>query len=174
MTTKTMTLTVGKPLGVTPPLEGYMPVLNGASFDIIAFFSGLTEKQKNDWLRGKIRYGLYIENDIPMFLLDLGKTWSLDFYFNMHQEREELRKLFFEGDPGHAKIILTLISYSDAIVQGIRTIGIEPKIMLALKEACFEQLSIFSDKHDCFLAAEAILHGNSSKALRKKGETFLN
>ena len=78
MTTETMTITIGKPLGVTPPFEGYMPVLNGSSFSIIAFFSRVTIQDRKDWLVGKAQYGLYSENGIPIFLLDLGKTWSLD------------------------------------------------------------------------------------------------
>ena len=88
----------------------------------------------------------------------------------MHQEWEDLRKLFFEGDPNNTKIILTLVSCSDAIVQGIRTIGIEPKVMMSLKEACFDQLSRYSNKDDCFLAAEAILQANDSKAFSGKVE----
>ena len=170
MSTEKTTLTVGQPLGVTPPFQGYMPVLNGSSFDILAFFKGLTEKDTREWLKGKVRYGLHVQNGIPVFLLDLGKTWSLDVYFNMHQENEDLRKAFFEGDPAHTQIMLALISYSDAVVQGIRTIGIDPEVMMALKEACFDQLSRYSDKDDCFLEAETILQSNSSKALRKKAE----
>lgn len=165
-----MTLTVGQPLGVTPPFEGYMPVLNKASFDIIAFFSGLTPRDQRDWLKGKIRYGLFVENGIPIFLLDLGKIWSLDVYFNMHQEKEELRKEFFEGDPGQTQINLTLVSYTDTIVQGIRSIEVGQKFMMALKEACFDQLSRYSNKDDCFLEAEAILQATDSRSLRKKAK----
>ncbi len=168
MSTETMRFAVGKPLGVIPPLEGYMLVFNGASFDIIAFFSGLTKRDRKDWQQGTARYGLYVENDIPIFLLDLGKTWSLDVYFNMHQEQEELRKKFFEGDPGHTEISLVLVSCPEAVVQGIRTIEIEAKFMMALKEVCFDQLSQYSNKDDCFLTAETILQDADSKALRKK------
>ena len=168
MTTEKTTLKAGQPLGVTPPFEGYMPVLNRASFDIIAFFSGLTPRDQRDWVKGNIRYGLYVESDIPIFLLDLGKTWSLDVYFNMHQEKEEHRKEFFEGEPGFTKVNLTLVSYTDTIVQGIRTIEVGQKFMMALKEACFDQLSRYASKDDCFLAAETILQSADSKSLRKK------
>ncbi len=56
-------------------------VLDGMrKIPIIAFFSGVTIQDKKDWLVGKAQYGLYSENGIPIFLLDLGKTWSLDAY----------------------------------------------------------------------------------------------
>ncbi len=53
-----------------------MPVINGLSFDIIAFFTDLTKQEINVWLKGKIRYGVYIEESIPIFLLELGKAWQ--------------------------------------------------------------------------------------------------
>ena len=168
MTTETMTLTVGKPLGVTPPFEGYMPVLNGSSFSIIAFFSRVTIQDRKDWLVGKAQYGLYSENGIPIFLLDLGKTWSLDVYFNMLQENKNQRSQFLEGVQEDTKILLVLVSFPDAIVQCIRGIIIELKIMLALKEVCFDQLSRYSTQKDCSLAAKKILQAKDSKALRKE------
>ena len=167
MTTQTTTLTVGQTLGVTPPFEGYMPVLNGPSFDVIAFFSGLRDRDRKDWLKGRIKYGLHVENGIPLFLLDLGRTWSLDIYFNMLQENEEHRKEFFEGEMKHTRISLSLVSYPEAIVQSVRAIDIDPEFLMALKEACFDQLSKYANKDDCFLSAETILQANDSRSLRK-------
>jgi len=166
----TITMTVGQPIGCTPPKEGYMPVINGSSFDIIAFFSNLTDKEQRDWLQGKAGYGLYIENSIPLFLLDLGRAWSLDVYLNILQEDEDIRKNFFEGDPHHTQVILTLVSYSDAIVRGIRTIAIDPDIMIKLKEACFNQLTQYPSKEQCHRAAEELLARYDGNQLRSKAE----
>lgn len=167
----TTTLTVGQPIGFTPPKEGYMPVINGSSFDILAFFSNLTDKEQKDWLKGKARYDVYIENSIPVFLLDLGKTWSLDVFFNILQENEDIRKNFFEGDPNHTQISLILVSYSDSIIRGIRTIAIDTDIMLKLKEACFGQLVQYPSKEACQKAAEVILDKYNADQLRKKAKT---
>ena len=41
---------------------------------------------------------------------------------------------------------------------------------MELKEVCFDQLSKYSNKDDCFMAAEKILQAKDSKALRKKVE----
>ena len=75
---------VCEPIECKPPREGYMPVINGPSFDIIAFFSDLTKQEINDWLKGKIRYGVYIEESIPVSLLDLGKAWKLDIFLKFN------------------------------------------------------------------------------------------
>ena len=166
MTEERTTLTVGQPIGSTPPKEGYLPILNGPSFDIVAFYSQITQEQVDDWLKGKAEYGIYIESHIPVFILDLGSTWSLDVYVNILQEDEEARRQFFEGDPSHTGIHLILVSLEDAIVQGIRTIAIDPNVLAQIKEACFHQPSKFQSKDDCQRAAEGILDKFSSAALR--------
>lgn len=165
---ETSILNVGQALGSPPPSEGYMPVLNGASFDIFAFYSGLREKETKDWLKGKVRYGAFIEQSIPVFLLDLGKTWSLDVYFNMFHESEETRKPFFEGDPRSNRVALILASYPEPVIRAVRSIRVDPDLMIRIKEACFDQLSRYRSKDECFIEAEMILEQYDSKALRAK------
>jgi hypothetical protein len=166
MTEERTTFTVGQPIGSTPPKEGYMPILNGPSFDIVAFYSGITQDQLDDWLKGEAQYGIYIESRIPVFILDLGKAWSLDVYLNILREDEETRRRFFEGDPKHTEMHLILVSFEDAVVQAIRTIAIDPNIMVQIKEACFHQLSKFSTVEECQDTAEGILDKYNSAMLR--------
>ena len=64
-----------------------MPILNGPSFDIIAFYSGITRGNITNWLHGQILPGVYVEKSIPIFILDLGKTWRLDVYLNILWEQ---------------------------------------------------------------------------------------
>jgi len=166
MTEERTTLTVGQPIGSAPPKEGYMPVLNGPSFDIVAFYSDITQAQLDDWLKGEVQYGIYIESRIPVFILDLGLAWSLDVYLNILREDEETRRRFFEGDPEHTEIHLILVSFEDGVVQGIRTIAIDPNIMGQIKEACFQQLSKYSTIEECQDTAEGILDKYNSAMLR--------
>ena len=166
MTEARTTLTVGQPIGSNPPKEGYMPILNGSSFDIVAFYADITQEQLDDWLKGEVHYGIYIENRIPVLILDLGKSWSLDVFLNILREDEEGRRQFFEGDPKHTEIHLILVSFEDAVVQSIRTIAIDPNIMAQIKEACFNQPAKFSSKEDCQEAAEKILDKYNSATLR--------
>lgn len=165
---RTSNLSAGQSLQSAPPSEGYMPVLNQGSFDIFAFYSGLTEKEVKDWLKGKARYGVFIEQSIPVFLLDLGKAWSLDVYFNMFHETESTRKPFFESDPGSNRVAIILAAYPEPVVQAVRTLRIDPDLMIRLKEACFDQLSRYRSKDECFIEAEMILERYDSKALRAK------
>jgi hypothetical protein len=166
MTEERITLTVGQPLDVKPQCEGYMPVLNGPSFDIIAFYSNLTQEKIDDWLQGKIMHGVVVERSIPIFVIDLGKSWRMDIYLNILLEDEELQRKFFEGDLDQATIHLTLVSYSDSIIQGIRTIAIEPDLMSQIKEACFRQISVYKSAEECQDVAEEMMAKWSSEDLR--------
>ena len=166
MTEETMPLTVGQPLDITPSQEGYVPVLNGPSFDIVALYSDITQTGLNDWLYGPIQHGVYVEKSVPIFILDLGQTWNLDISLNILSEDEEIKKKFFESDPNYTRMHLILTSYPDTIVQAIRTIAIDPELMRIIKEVCFNQVSKYSSHEECQAAIEELRSKWSSKALR--------
>ncbi|MFW6178613.1 MAG: hypothetical protein ACOC43_09650, partial [Desulfohalobiaceae bacterium] len=146
----------GQKLGASPPKEGQMPVLNGPSLDVFAFYSGLAFKEIKDWSKGRMRMGLFVEKSIPFILLDLGRSWSLEIYLNMYQESEESRQQFFQGDPQETGIGLVLVSFPDAVVQCMRRTGLDSRLMLRLKEACFDQLTRYASSEECFVEAEMI------------------
>lgn len=159
---------IGEPLGVTPPADGHMPVLDQGSFDLITFASGLKSKAIKDWNKGKGSYGVYIEKSIPVFLLNLGTSWTIDVYFNVFLEPAEKRCHFFEDDPGTLSVHLYLVSTDNAVVRAFRSLELDPQEMLRLKEACFDQITCYSSKDECYIEAELLLHQMDSKALRRK------
>lgn len=165
---KTPKYSVGDCLGVTPPAEGHMPVFGQGSFDLITFASDLKPKAIKDWTRGKAAYGVYIEKSIPVFLLNLGPSWTLDVYLNIFLESTEVRRLFFEGDPKNLGVHLYLVSSADAVVRAVRSFELDPREMLRLKEACFDQLSSYPSKDECFIEAELLLNQMDSRTLRRK------
>ncbi len=159
---------VGDRLGVTPPAEGHMPIFGQGSFDLITFASGLKPKAIRDWTRGKAAYGVYIEKSIPVFLLNLGSSWTLDVYLNIFLESTAERRLFFEGDPKNLGVHLYLVSVTDAVVRAVRSLAFDPQEMLKIKEACFDQLSSYPSKDECFIEAELLLNQMDSQRLRRK------
>lgn len=165
---KTPKYSVGDCLGVTPPAEGHMPVFDQGSFDLITFASDLKPKAVKDWTRGRAAYGVYIKKSIPVFLLNLGSSWILDVYLNIFLESTEVRRLFFEGDPKNLGVHLYLVSSADAVVRAVRSLELNSQEMLRLKEACFDQLSSYPSKDECFIEAELLLNQMDSKTLRRK------
>jgi hypothetical protein len=160
--------TVGDCLEVSPPAEGHMPVFDQGSLDLITFASDLKPREIKDWARGKAAYGVYIEKSIPFFLLNLGSSWSLDVYLNIFLESSAQRRQFFEGDPENSGVHLYLVSSSDAVVRAVRSLELTSGEMLRLKEACFDQLSRYSSKDECFIEAELLLNQTDSRMLRRK------
>lgn len=159
---------VGDRLGGTPPAEGHMPIFGQGSFDLITFSSGLKPKAIKDWTKGKATYGVYIEKSIPVFLLNLGSSWTLDVYLNIFLEPTTKRRMFFEGDPKNLGVHLYLVSATDAVVRAVRSLRFDPQEMLRIKEACFDQLSSYPSKDECFIEAELLLNQMDSKTLRRK------
>lgn len=154
-------------MDTSPPYEGYLPVINGCSFDVMAFYSGLTKAEIKDWTRGKAKYGIYVERSISVLMLDLGKAWTQDVYLNILHEDQGTRKPFFQGDSKHTKMHLILASYPEAVVRGIRIVAIEQGKMRVIKEACLTQLTTYDSVQTCNEVAHSILDKFSSELLRK-------
>jgi len=145
-----------------------MPVFGQGSFDVITFASGLTSKTIKDWSRGKAAYGIYIQKSIPILVLNLGSSWALDVYINILLESKEKRRSFLEGDPNSLTVSLYLVSAADALVRAVRSLVLPPEEMLRIKEACFDQVSRYQSKDECFIEAELLLNQTNSKTLRRK------
>ncbi|MFO8032685.1 MAG: hypothetical protein R6U22_09095 [Desulfohalobiaceae bacterium] len=162
----------GQRLDSSPPSEGQMPILSGPSLDIFAFYSRLSTREIKDWSKGRIRQALFVEKSIPFLLLDLGRSWSLELYLNMHQESETDRQEFFQGDPQQTGMGLILVSCPEAVVQAVRRIEPDSRLMLRLKEDCFDQLTRYASSEECFVEAEMILQRNDSRSMRKNSVSF--
>ncbi|MFP4672802.1 MAG: hypothetical protein ACOCY5_04900 [Desulfohalobiaceae bacterium] len=145
-----------------------MPVLNGPSLDVFAFYGELVFREIKDWAKGRIKSRLFVEKSIPFLLLDLGRSWSLELYLNMFQEREQVRQDFFQGDPQQTGMGLILVSYPEAVVQAVRRTELESSLMLRLKEACFDQLTRYGSSEECFVEAEMILQHYGPAEMRKQ------
>jgi hypothetical protein len=160
--------TLGESLGTAPPSDGHMPVLDQGSFDIVTFAAGLGPKAVKDWHKGKAAYGVYIDKGIPVILFNLGASWTFEVYLNIHLEAEDSRRRFFEIDPGSPRVDLYLISSEDGVIRAARSTALDTKEMLRIKEACFDQLTRYASKDECFIEAELLLNQADSRTLRRK------
>jgi hypothetical protein len=164
-------LSVGQTLGSIPPGQGLMPVLNGPSFDIIGFYSNLSSKKIREWQQGKLRYGVFVQDGIPIVLIDLGRIWRLDIHFNILQEPHDVRRAFFEGDPEATRVHLALASHPSVVVLAKRSFQLDPSLMMRIKEACFTQLSAYPSAEECSRNIERIYAREDSRTLRKKARS---
>jgi hypothetical protein len=66
---------------------------------------------------------------------------------------------------------LVLASYPSVIVLAKRTVRIDPKHMMQIKEACFTQLSAYPSAAECTRVIDRIYARYDSRTLRKKARS---
>lgn len=149
-------IAVGKPFPVPAGRgAGIIPVLNGESFDIYGWVEQPSYAEKLDWKQGEIRYGLYIEDDIPFLLFRIGAAWSFDVSINIMSETNERGWGFLNG-AGNA-ISLFLVDYPSNVVQAIRMIGADHLFMQAIRATLERQANRYEVSGDVDVTMEAII-----------------
>jgi len=86
---------------------------------------------------GDLRYGLFVHDDVPVFLLDIAGFMFTDLTLNIALESEDVHRDFFDHE---ANIInLILCDYPAGVVKALRSIGIDSDTMHRIKEVCRRQ-----------------------------------
>ena len=163
---------IGKPLDFAPPGEGPIPYLAGATLHVYTFYAGLESQDVRAWTKGAIQYGVFVQDSIPFFLLDIAGFGELDMPLNIFWEPEEKQKEFFEGNPTANAIPLVLADYPEAIVRGVRLITIDPKIMFRIKETLFDQLSVYPSADACTENLSTIFESFDSYEMRERSTLY--
>lgn len=136
---------MGEPFPIKPQQEGILSILSGASFNIAAFYSGLSRKEIKSWKKGKLFYGVLVLESIPIFLIDIkGSQWQFEISFNLLGEPPEMRDFFLENEGNLVRMLLA--DYPNPIIRVMKGIGIDPKLMENIKKACSDQLSKYQTK----------------------------
>src|SRR5687767_2603111 len=77
---------VGEPFPGKHPMPGAdftVAQLNQKFFDIKAYLRDIKPKEEQQWRRGKIKYGVYVNSDIPFFIIDFdNNSWNIDVNIN--------------------------------------------------------------------------------------------
>ena len=161
-------LKVGQVLDVRPEGEGPAPVLTGGGFEVFCFYGGLTRAETEGFATGAMRCGVYVEDAIPVLVLEIEDFGGLEVAFNIFAESEEKRRAFFEEDPQAATARLILCDHPAAVVRAVRTFHPGIKTMSRIKQACFDQLSRHDDVSRCFAAMARIYDTISPEDIRSR------
>ncbi len=154
--TGALDLKIGDPLGVRPEGEGPAPVLVGGGFEVFCFYAGLTPAEVRGFASGHIACGVYVEEAIPVLVLDIEGFGGLEVAFNIFAEPENKRRAFFEAAPQAGSANLILCDHPDSIVRAVRIIRPGAMLLGEIKNACFDQLSLYRNMGQCFQAMSAL------------------
>lgn len=83
-----------------PFIENVRSEINPDFIDVIYNITKPTMKEVNTWRFGKFKYGVFVESDIPFFLIDFG-DWDFDMSLNILKcTNKEQRDNWLKTDGG--------------------------------------------------------------------------
>lgn len=156
----TSSLKVGQTLGIRPECEGPAPVLVGGSFDVFFFYGGLSPAEVRGFAAGALTCGVYVEDAIPVLVLDIEGFGGLEVAFNIFAEPEDKRRAFFEAQPTLGEANIVLCGHPDSTVLAVRTIRPGAFLVSEIKKACLDQLALYRDISHCFRAMAQVWETN--------------
>ena len=160
-------LTVGHSLGIRPEGEGPAPMLVGGGFEVFFFYGGLTPEEVQGFAEGALTCGVYVEQAVPVLVLDIEGFGGLEVAFNIHAETEDKRRAFFESLPGLGTARLVLCDHPSSVVRAIRAIRPGSGLIAEIKKACFDQLTLYRDMAQCFAAMSRVYAAIGPEEMRE-------
>lgn len=124
---------VGQPFPFpSPGGEVTISELTTTFFDVKTYFSDPTPEEIRDWRKGKLKYGLYIQDHIPFFIIAF-ENWDLDVSINILKIKndEDVDKwLNAEGN----LINLYLVDARTNILKAMRTMSVHMDFSEGIKD----------------------------------------
>ena len=133
-------------------------VVVGQSFDVICWAANLSSKEVQAWKRGMLRYGAFIREDIPFFLLYFPEIkWPLDVSINILAEKEHGRPFqdYLSG-VGNA-VNLFLVDAATNTLKAMRMIGLDNTVAGDIRLACINQLQRYQSADQLGIYLDAIV-----------------
>ncbi|GFK93524.1 hypothetical protein NNJEOMEG_01358 [Fundidesulfovibrio magnetotacticus] len=166
-----LSLRVGQSLGIRPEVEGPAPVLAGGTFEVFFFYADLTEEEVRAFTSAPLACGVYVEDAIPVLVLDIEGFGGLEVAFNLFAEPEEKRRAFLETVPARHEAIIVLCDHPDPVVRAVRQVRAGPMAITEIKRALFDQLSLYRDMTHCFQAMSRLFASVDPEEIR--GRTLM-
>lgn len=163
-----LNLKLGQSLGIRPAGEGPAPVLVGGGFEVFFFYGGISPDEVRGFASGALACGVYVEEAIPVLVLDVEGFGGLEVAFNIFAEPEDKRRAFFESTPSLGTAHLVLCDHPDSVVRAVRTIHPGPLLISEIKKACLDQLSLYADISHCFRAMSRLYEAITPEDMRER------
>lgn len=130
----------------------------GQSFDVYCWINGVNSKEVQAWKRGWLRYGAYIRDDIPFFLLYfVGVKWPLDISINILTEKERDRPYQEYLHSAANMVNLHLIDAASNNIKAMRMIGLDNTVAGEIRLACINQLQRYQTSAELNMHLDAIV-----------------
>jgi len=142
---------------------------NREFLDVIFYNLSKSKDYAKAWGQATLRYGLYVENNIPFVLVELAaekKNYSLPV--NVHEiSQSERAKWIGETD---ATMNIFLINAANNMIESVRTITFNAAIAAELRKVCQAQLTQYKDATSVSQAAAAIASQKNAPTMITKAK----
>jgi len=163
-----LNLQVGQFLGIRPEVEGPAPVLAGDGFEVFFFYGGLTAEEAQAFATGAAACGVYVEDAIPVLVLDVEGFGGLEVAFNIFAEPEDKRRRFLESATCRPSVNIVLCDHPEPVVRAVRQIRAGALAMTEIRRACFDQLCLYRDMAQCFQAMARLYEAIDRQEMRRR------
>jgi hypothetical protein len=164
---------VGEPFPGEHPLPGEdftVAQLNQKFFDIKAYLSDIKPKEEQQWRRGKIKYGVYVNSDIPFFIIDFdNNSWNIDVNINILKIKDAHQLDNWLNDDSNV-INLFLINTESNILIAMRMISIRMDICEKIRDILEKQSHTYGSHEEAELKIAAIQHSITTQEMIKRAQ----
>lgn len=151
--------------------EGMAAVINKQSIDLVCVMHGISAQERTIFKKGKLKYGCTVIDSIPFIFLSF-KHFSFDCYINSFKEAKERISTYTMGDPKANLVQLFLVDGFTNTLSGIRVIGTNPDFNNTIKQALFEQPTVFQTAQQLDNLALNILSTHQTIDLIRSGKVW--
>jgi hypothetical protein len=131
----------------------------------------LTKIETDLWYKGHLKYGLFIKENIPFFLLDFGGGFCFDMSFNILKIKDqEIQKTWLNSEANAIKLVL--VEKRTFTVKALRLIGISYHLAGVLKSTLRGQKNFYKNADEVEKKIQHIYDTHTTKDLIKNGLMF--
>ena len=142
---------------------------NKEFLDIVFYNTSKSKDYPKSWEKATLRYGLYVENNIPFILSELPqekRTYAIAI--NMYDVAQASRSSWVQES--EATMNIFLINATNNMIEGMRTITFNAALAADLRKACQAQLAQYKDAAGVSTAINAIVTKTNATAMIGKGK----
>lgn len=134
-------------------------------FDIICFASHIRAEEIQAWKKGMLGYGLYVNSDIPFFIIDFD-GWTIDVNINILKIKNDEQIDFWLNGEGNI-INLFLVDTDTNILKAMRMISIQMNIAESVRDILEKQSQTYETVDEVENRIDAINHAIKTKEMIK-------
>lgn len=112
-------------------------ILNEVFFDVFVSMSGITEREKQSWKKGKLTVCLFKNADAPFVVFDFGDGFSFDVNFNINKVEEDKIDPWLNSEGNVVNMFL--VDSATGILLAQRMIGLQHDMAESIRDICEKQ-----------------------------------